>query len=304
MKNLIVSSVYGFCDGVECALKKICNIRAETAGKIYVDGELVHNEIVNRDLAEQGIFFVKNDNDFLQLQQNDTIVIRAHGVSPERRNFLKSFGTIIVDATCRHVAKIAAIIRKNSDRVTVILGDKNHAEVVGLLGYSHENYVCSDLNDFEKFCAHNINVNKKYLVICQSTFDIDLAAKAGDFINDFSEKFHLKYGSRLDIVFENTICDATKLRQKSLKEFENCEIVIVVGSKISANSCHLCEKICKKNKICYLIENISDVNKLDSNSFCNAKNIGLTSAASVPKLLVENVKNAICEKFCLKLKKI
>jgi 4-hydroxy-3-methylbut-2-enyl diphosphate reductase len=93
------------------------------------------------------------------------------------------------------------------------------------------------------------------------------------------------------------------MRQNSLQEFENCEIVIVVGSKNSANSRRLCEKICKENKLCYLIESISDVDFLDEKSFVYAGNVGLTSAASAPKSLVENVKNKICEKFCLKLKK-
>ena len=304
MKNLIVSSVYGFCDGVECALKKICDARAKTSGKIYVDGELVHNEIVNKDLEGQGVVFVKKDNDFSQLSKNDIIVVRAHGISPGRRNFLKSFNTQIIDATCRHVARIAAIIKKNCDRTVVVLGDRNHAEIVGLLGYARESFVCSNFEEVVEFLHGNIYINKKYLIICQSTLDIDFAEKVQCFISDFCDDFYKNNGCRLDVVFANTICESTKLRQKSLQEFENCEIVIVVGSKNSANSRRLCEKICKKNKICYLVENIFDVDKIDKKAFICAENVGLTSAASAPRSIVENVKNKICEKFCLKLKKI
>ena len=119
--------------GVRRAMEKVLTVANQGRGPIYTYGPLIHNNQVLDLLASKGVRAVDN----LEGLDQGTLVIRAHGIPPQQRKEIKNSGLHVIDATCPKVAKVQAIIRyhtkKGSD--VVIVGDKGHAEVAGLLGY-------------------------------------------------------------------------------------------------------------------------------------------------------------------------
>lgn len=290
MKNLKKASVCGFCDGVDCAIAKVERARRENFGQVYLDGELVHNDIVNASLFSRGIKILTKEDE-LNLSAQDTVVIRAHGVTPQRRRFLKSLPAKIVDATCKHVAKIAALIRKNSDRFVLFLGDKSHVEVEGLVGYARSFFIGSSADELVSFLKKNSRLHQKYIMVCQSTFDIDLFENVAEKIQNFANE------NKLDIIIENTICESTFLRQKSLEELHDCHAVIVVGGKSSANTRRLVEKIQRWNIPCFQINSAQEALALPLDKFSK---VGIISGASTPLYLVEEIMVELFRNFSLK----
>ena len=128
-----VAKTAGFCMGVRRAMDILLDAANEKNddGKVYTDGPLIHNPQVLEYLEKRGIHVVKGQTDL----SNSTVVIRAHGVTPTRRKEIENMGAKVCDATCPHVMRVQSIIKKYAAQgySTVIVGDKGHAEVVGLL---------------------------------------------------------------------------------------------------------------------------------------------------------------------------
>ena len=133
----------GFCWGVERAIDIARDFASSGKRPVYTDGPLIHNSQMMDKLQAEGIREVGDYQSSTQLnlkpdQDNSVLVVRAHGISPERRQYLKSLGIEFKDATCPDVGIVAGKIRLHAKKGynTVIFGDKNHPEVIGLLGYT------------------------------------------------------------------------------------------------------------------------------------------------------------------------
>ncbi len=205
---------------------------------LYTLGPLIHNNTVTSELESYGVKTLKDTQD---VKPGTYVLIRSHGVTPTVRQELINKGAKIIDATCPKVAKVQGIIRKNvaDGFFIVIVGDNDHAETKGLLGYAGgSGTIISSNEDLEAF----IKDNEKDMYLCvvaQTTQDINVFEKTCKRLKE-----HFKKVKEI-----NTICDATKNRQEevALKACE-ADCTLVVGGKHSANTTRLFEiakGICK-----------------------------------------------------------
>ena len=134
--KITVAKTAGFCMGVRRAVDMVLDAANTTTGPIYTYGPLIHNPQVLEMLKEKRI----RQLDHIPDKGEGTVLIRAHGVPPEDQTALTDAGFRIINATCPRVIKVQSIIRKHAEKGygVIIVGDKNHPEVIGLLGYAGE----------------------------------------------------------------------------------------------------------------------------------------------------------------------
>ena len=155
------------------------------------------------------------------------LVVRAHGVSPERREYLKNLGLIFKDATCPDVGRIAGAIKIHAKKgyTIIIMGDPKHPEVIGLLGYAEgKGYVVKNNEDIDALP----NIEGKICLVSQSTMFPDDYQAIAEYLK---KKFQ-----NLEVI--DTICGATKERQKDVTVLakQGAQAIIVIGGKHSANT--------------------------------------------------------------------
>ena len=157
--KVILAQTAGFCKGVRRAMARVLEQSDMADRPIYTDGPLIHNPQTIQALERRGVRIMDEEN---RPAEGDTIFIRTHGVSPERREEIKKLGGNLCDATCPDVARIQGLIRKhrNAGDLVVIVGDSKHAEVIGLAGYAGDSgWVINspdevaDLPDAESVCV-------------------------------------------------------------------------------------------------------------------------------------------------------
>ncbi|OHC01081.1 MAG: 4-hydroxy-3-methylbut-2-enyl diphosphate reductase [Planctomycetes bacterium RIFCSPLOWO2_12_FULL_39_13] len=272
--RVIVAKTAGFCMGVRKAMDNVldaANKREKDDGAVYTEGPLIHNPQVLERLEKKGISALKEDTDL----SKSTVVIRAHGITPKRRQELEASGAEICDATCPRVKRVQLIIEKHAKEgySTIIVGDEGHAEVTGLLGYTEGNgYVISSpekvsgLPDMEKVC-----------VVAQTTQDMNTYALT-------VEKLKQRYGNHK--VFE-TICSSTSRRQEEVISLrEEVDAMIVVGGRGSANTNRLVQISSDSGTPTFLVETEDE---LDLRKLVDYDVIGVTAGASTPNWLLQRV---------------
>jgi 4-hydroxy-3-methylbut-2-enyl diphosphate reductase len=297
-RRVIVAPGAGFCGGVESAIKKALSVATNKKnGRIFLDGELVHNRDVNDRLHAQGIQLLKENS---VVCAEDTIIIRAHGISPQRRSHWGHLGCEIVDCTCPLVRRISKIIETHGDQQIILLGDRGHAEVEGLCGHSKNIRLCESLTELSQFIdavqqevriRENISSDKytnpgkmdPWILVCQSTLDMDFLEGARRLCGE----------KQFSIEIFNTICSATKRRQRGLRALEGCDAVLVVGGFHSANTKRLYEKMKQKMAMVFWVENVSDLVKINLNIY---KKIGIAAGTSTPQSVLRDIYNEIAQK--------
>lgn len=255
----------GFCFGV----KRAVDIASEIAGKerpVYMLGDIVHNEDVVRNLARQGIRRVES----LSRQKKGVLLIAAHGIPADLLEKAKQYGYEIVDATCpmvKEIHKIAIEMDRQGYRI-IIIGDRNHAEVIGIAGQIKNKSIIIEALD--KLKIKELNGIKKAAVVVQSTQDLEKVSR----IKDILEK------SVNDLKFFNTICAPTRIKQKEIRALpkEN-DAVIVIGSKKSANTKRLYQIAKSINKNTHRINNKDEIKR---QWFKDVRSLGVTAGASTP----------------------
>jgi len=267
--------------GVRRAVEMVLDAPHKHKGPISTYGPLIHNPQVLKLLEDKEIFVINDIPDY----GSGTILIRAHGVPPDVKENLQKVGFDVVDATCPRVIKVQSIIKKHAahNYASIILGDKDHPEVVGLvglLGYAGKNgYVIgsgSDLNSLPRF--------EKAIIVAQTTQNTLLFDEVRKLATD---KFpHYK-------VF-NTICYSTGRRQAEVKRLaSSVDAIIVVGGFSSGNTQRLAEIAKKTGKPAYHIETESDLEVLDLKSLVPSRRIGITAGASTPNWTIKRVYRAL-----------
>lgn len=269
--KVILAQKAGFCMGVRRAVDATIETVQNKDQRVATYGPLIHNPQVLDLLHDRGVEVLHELPD----KQDGVIIIRAHGVPPAHKLKLAESGATVRDATCPRVMKVQAIIKKHHAKgyFTVIVGDKDHAEVVGLMGYASPDVaVVSDLADIE-----TLAVTGKYIIVCQTTQDKDsfdlLCTAIGDKFPDGK-------------IF-NTICDSTNKRQAEVRNLcDKVDAVVVVGGKFSANTKRLAVIAEARNKPVFLVETEDD---LDNEAIRAFDVIGVTAGASTPTWMINRV---------------
>lgn len=278
--KIIISKEIGFCFGVKKALESVRKNLKDMPKPVRMYGFLIHNEEVVKELCRLGIEII----DSLEGVSKGTLIITAHGISPKIKSMLQERTSLtILDTTCPKVSAIHRIVQKlNKEGKTIIIfGDSEHQEVKGIKGAAgKDSIVISSLEDFLKL---KIDKNKRYSLVVQTTQDIEVFEKISSFLKEnFPE---------IEII--NTICDTTYKRQAEIKEIApKSDLVLIIGSKRSANTRRLYETSLAINKNTY---HISGASSLKREWFLNKKSVGIGAGASTPDSIIKEVVGKVKE---------
>lgn len=257
--------------GVRRAMEMVLAEANRNEGVLYTYGPLIHNTQVTDLLKTKN---VQSISDISGLK-NGTVLIRAHGIPPEERNMLKTSGMKIIDATCPRVAKVQAIIRRHAKKgyTPVIVGDRDHAEVIGLVGYGEGKAIV--INSVEELS--HLPESEKLCLVAQTTQNEKVFE---DITRKVTEKFP-------DTLVFNTICEATSERQSEAKEIaSHVDCMVVVGGYHSGNTKRLALVSEEAGTRAYHIETEKEIKKED---FQNMEIVGVTAGASTPNWMIKNV---------------
>ena len=280
--EIIRAKYMGFCFGVLEAIN-VCNSLVEEKGKKYILGMLVHNKQVVEDMQRKGFKLVTEEEllqDVDSLEENDIVVIRAHGTSKKVHEKLKERKVKVFDATCIFVNKIRQEIEIANEKGYSILfmGDRNHPEVKGVISFADDIQI---FESYEEATKLKIDLDKTYLLSTQTTLNKRKFEEVKKF---FKENYK-------NVIIFDKICGATAVRQKAVEDLAvKVELMIVVGDTKSSNTKKLYEISKKLNDNTYLIENEE---QLDLDIFSGKKVVGITAGASTPEETIMNIEKKI-----------
>ncbi len=270
--KIMLASPRGFCAGVSRAIEIVEKTLELFGAPIYVRHEIVHNKHVVEDLKQKGAVFVE---ELSEVPENSTVIFSAHGVSPAIKDEARMRKLKTIDATCPLVTKVhwEAIKYNKEGYELILIGHKGHPEVEGTMGETPMHLV-ENLADIKKLQAKG-----KIAVLTQTTLSVDET-------KDIMEALQAKYPDMKTPAKED-ICYATTNRQNAVKELaKKCELILVVGSQHSSNSKRLAETAQKAGRKAYLIQ---DKEGIQNEMLQNVKTIGITSGASAPEKLVQEI---------------
>lgn len=273
MAKIILAERAGFCFGVNRAVQMAFETCRENPGNTCTFGELIHNRQVTEKLNEFNVRCVKSAK---ELQKDDNVVIRAHGIGQDVYTDINKRGAIIHDATCPDVKRIHKLVNQKhiAGYRIIIVGDKQHPEVIGINGWcNNEAYIVSDISEVQELPDTEENI----CVVAQTTSKPE---KYEEIYNFIKKKF-------ANAVKFDTICRATEKRQREAEEIsKTADVMIVIGGSNSSNTQKLFE-ICSANcPLTYKIETVQDLPALDIKKI---NTIGITAGASTPDWVVKEV---------------
>ncbi len=280
--KITLADTAGFCFGVNRAVNKAEELLSE-GKKVATLGPLIHNPQYIASLCERGAVIVDSPD---AVPENTVLLIRAHGITKPYYDIIKNSGISFYDATCPFVKKIQKIIDEESSKENTVLiaGDENHPEVKGFRSYCKgKSFVFNNFDSLNILINTNeISENQEIIFVAQTTFSVSEYKKCLDLIK---------------IVFKSpkiydTICDATSKRQKDACNLSHsCDIMVVIGGKISSNTQKL-KSVCEANTKTYLIESADELKDIDFSS-CNS--VGVTAGASTPVCIIKEVIKTMSE---------
>ncbi|TGE37704.1 4-hydroxy-3-methylbut-2-enyl diphosphate reductase [Desulfosporosinus fructosivorans] len=265
----------GFCFGVKRALD-MAERTVENSPSVSL-GPLIHNQQVVKRLAERGIRVV---NALEEVSTEQALIIRSHGVGPNVYQGAENKGIQVVDATCPFVQKAQRLAAESAQmgQQVIVMGDKLHPEVQGILGWAGEQAI--PIQTLEE--AKELSFYSQLAVLAQTT---QLAESFEGIVEEL--KLHTN-----DLTVHNTICNATAERQKAARELaQTVDVMVVVGGRNSANTEKLAS-ICAELTKTYLIETAEE---LEVKWFDEVKIAGLTAGASTPDWIIEEVYQKMTE---------
>ena len=268
MKKIVRAENAGFCFGVKQAIEKAEKAADGNDGGIFTMGSLIHNERVTADLEKKGIATIDS---LEQAAEGDTVIIRSHGEGRAFYEAAESRKVKLIDATCPFVAKIHKLVY-DTDKKVIIVGDKNHPEVMGIFGWCRK--PAAVVSSYEEAAALE---DDDFFVVTQTTIREEML---NDVISALEEN-----GKTYQVT--NTICSATSKRQESCERLaKESDLMVVVGGRNSSNTKKLYEiskKFCKNT---FFVENIEDL-PLKELQKCNR--IGVAAGASTPECTIKEV---------------
>ena len=273
--EIIIAKKAGFCFGVKRAIDTTFKISGEMREGVYTYGPLIHNPQVIEKFRQSGI----TPTDDLHAPGIKTLIIRTHGIPPEVYHEISKMGYAMVDATCPFVKKAQQYAEKlkKKDYQVVIVGNKEHPEVKGLIGFAGDGVVV--VNDETSLPP----LKKKVGIIVQTTQRFDTFKNIA--INVIS--------SAREVKIYNTICDYTAMRVKETSALAaRVDNVIVVGGKNSSNTTQLAAL---SKKVCNNVYHIETADELQKEWFRGINKVGITGGASTPEWIIQDVEKKIRE---------
>jgi 4-hydroxy-3-methylbut-2-enyl diphosphate reductase len=269
-----LASEVGFCFGVKRAINMTRQALAE-GNDVFILGDLIHNRVVTAELEERGLRKVESISD----RKSGTMVVRAHGLPEAQLQAAHDAGLNIVDATCPIVKQAQGAARSLEERgcQVVIIGDRHHAEIKGVLGaLKHPAIVVDSVDELRK-AKLDKRLLRKVGVIFQTTHSFELCQQI---VTEL-------IGMAKEVQVINTICRPVRNRQLSALELaQEVELMVIVGSHSSANTRELHHLCSTYNERTIHVEN---ADSLDPADFADVDEVGVASGLSTPPELVEAV---------------
>lgn len=272
--KVMVADTAGFCKGVKGALEITLEAiqNREEGEQLCTFGPLIHNRQVLEMLETKG---VKEEN-HLERCAGRKVVIRAHGIPPQERQKLHRLDAKLLDATCKRVARVHAVIKGHARRGyhTVIAGDADHAEVIGLMGYTEgRGFVIKRPEQLEQLPRDLDQV----LLVAQTTQNEEV-------FNQIREAFLRRYPHG---IVKKTICDSTHERQTEVRRLcSQVEAMVVVGGYHSGNTVRLAEVARECGVPTYHVETEAELN---SEEMARYSTVGVSAGASTPNWIIQDV---------------
>src|SRR6266480_1881725 len=282
-RRVLLASPRGYCAGVDRAVQAVEQALELHGPPVYVRKEIVHNKHVVADLRQRGAIFVDQET---EVPEGEVVVFSAHGVAPTVHANARARRLRTIDATCPLVTKVHVEARRFAEQgyTIVLVGHEGHEEVEGTTGEAPDRVVLvQTVDDVDRL---EVQDPGKVAYITQTTLSVDETAAI---IARLRERFPAIVGPKSD-----DICYATTNRQIAVKELaRECDLVLVVGSVNSSNSNRLVEVARELGAASHLIDNASQVRDewLDG-----VEAVGITSGASAPESLVEELVEAFRER--------
>ena len=298
MKNkelkILLSAPRGFCAGVERAIEIVEKSIQKYGAPVYVRHEIVHNKYVVDDLKKKGAIFVEE----LEEIEDKTrpVIFSAHGVPKQIPLDATNYNMTYVDATCPLVSKVhreAENLNKAGYHI-ILIGHKNHPEVIGTMGQLPTGSIDLIQNENEAK-NYKINEDKKIAYVTQTTLSID---DTKEIINILKNRF-----PNIREPLKEDICYATTNRQMAVKNIaKKCDMFFIIGSRNSSNSVRLVE-VAKKSG-CLDSSLIHSESEIPYDQIENSKIIGISSGASAPEILVDNFINDLKNRFTITIEEV
>lgn len=287
-KETILAKHAGFCYGVKRAVDLSTKIKSDSPeSSVYILGQLIHNNQVIEHLKEQGIETVYSIDEIPD-RGNCICIIRTHGASPETFKQLKAKGCKVIDATCPDVKRVQDKAKSLSEEGynVVIIGKPDHPEVIGIKAHADMSseigaVVVSNAMQAQEFVDNHSSIAKVGIVI-QTTQKT----------STFKEILPIIAQKAKELKVFNTICSATSKRQHEAKELaKRVHLMVVVGSKSSANTTHLAEILSQITETIHI--ETSEELYLHKDLLSKADKIAVTAGASTPKYVINKIINEI-----------
>ena len=286
--NIYLAGPRGFCAGVDRAIEMVKEALRKYGQPVYVRHEIVHNKYVVENLKAEGAVFVEELNEIKD--KSRPVIFSAHGVPKSVPQEALDLNLSYFDATCPLVSKIHKEVEifDRKDLPVILIGHRNHPEVIGTMGQTKSKiFLVESIDDVKKL---SLKRDEKIAYVTQTTLSVD---DTKDIVDEIKKSF--------DNVIEpkkNDICYATTNRQEAVKKIAaDCDYFLVIGASNSSNSLRLVE-VAKNygSKKAILVE---DVDSLNLNIFENCENIGITASASSPEILVKKLIDKLKRNFII-----
>ncbi len=274
---MLLASPRGYCAGVDRAVVTVEKALDLYGSPVYVRKQIVHNKHVVETLEARGVIFV---DELDEVPEGATVVFSAHGVAPSVHAEAEERNLKTIDATCPLVTKVHAEARRFASEgyQILLIGHEGHEEVVGTTGEAPE--AITLVQDPKEAVTVEVSQPDKLVWLSQTTLSVDETLETVDVLR---EKFP-------DLISppSDDICYATQNRQAAVKEISaQCDVMIVVGSGNSSNSVRLVEVALEAGaSSAYRVDSATE---LDPDWFVGVSVVGVTSGASVPEILVDEV---------------
>jgi len=275
----------GYCSGVTRAVN-MANQVLKLYGSFYVTEDVIHNKVFVKQLEQQGMTKVESIDD---IPDGATVLFSAHGVSPRVVDRAEKKGLTVIDATCPIVKSIQNEVKLASEqgKKIIIIGHKSHAEIVALMGCANNTKFYVVYNEIDIDLLPDFS-DDEVVYFTQTTLDYSMVERI---VTKLTEKFpKIKSGSK------NNVCYATRERQDVVRRVaKQIDLLLVIGSSHSSNAKRLIEVALDSGvKKAILIESKDD---LDVDELLNVNSMAITSAASTPEGLVQDLVVYLREKF-------
>jgi (E)-4-hydroxy-3-methyl-but-2-enyl pyrophosphate reductase len=275
--KILLARYAGFCMGVKRAMEIVLEKMPDDGTPVFTFGPLIHNPQTLALLRKKNVRILENPSDCC----GGTVVIRAHGITPEKLARLREAGAEIRDATCPRVMRVQRIVQKAGERgdTVIIVGDRGHAEVEGLKGYAGRDCIVveneAEIDSLPRF--------GRITVVAQTTMDERRFQAVCEKLRARAEAAEI----------HDTICDSTRRRLQEMTELaDRVDAFIIVGGKSSANTTRLASVAAWQGKPAFHIETEDELDGID---FSPLGSVAVTAGASTPNWMINRVLDRLYE---------